>query len=651
MALKTKLAELIVDINAKLSPLKGQLAKANGMMKRGLASMVRMARRAGKWIAVGLVAALAWATRAAMVQESAELDLAAALRQTGDATKDNIKSFKKFASEIQKVTTHGDEFVLSIMAQLKNLGVHTDRLKEATKMVIGLSAATGRDTSTMITATAAVEAGSTELLQRYIPALRTTKDGTKKMNLVLALAADGFEIAKERAETTAGVLKQLWNVIGDIAETIISPFLPRLKRVANAIKEWALANKELIAAKFGLWLDATGKAVVILAKGVEQLLKHWKILVIWVGLAAFGKLSGGVFKVATGIRLMANAAKAFAAMSYANTIAAFIKMGRTTRELTSATIAATRATKVYAAASTAAAGAVAVAWAAVVAAIAVATYLIGGAAIKAGKEIRKAFAAEKRLGKWQSMSMKERLAALRKERDARWEKMKVDGTIAAWAKKAEDKRKKADREKKEKDRAAAVIAKDTLEAQLAFLEKIGGKYRDIAKLKRDLLEIEAKETAAATGGDPLEIRRGLTRKAIALQRSADRAAHEERRAEYREKLETLKNLFEGEKRFAKDLAVIKKKLRHEEALDVQKAAPWLDVKTIAAMLAAKETPVEIAKAGLTGIASAWGQIATGAQRTQEEQLRALEGIRESVERQQEIAEAGRGLSGTATPRY
>ena len=83
MALKTKLAQLVVEITAKLSPLKSALAKARGMMKRGFASMVKMAQRAGKWIGVGLAAALAWATRAAMKQEEAELDLAAALRVRG----------------------------------------------------------------------------------------------------------------------------------------------------------------------------------------------------------------------------------------------------------------------------------------------------------------------------------------------------------------------------------------------------------------------------------------------------------------------------------------------------------------------------------------------------------------------------------------
>ena len=227
------------------------------------------------------------------------------------------------------------------------------------------------------------------------------------------------------------------------------------------------------------------------------------------------------------------------------------------------------------------------------------------------------------------------MATAKAKREARKEQIKLDKEALAG----------------QKELAKTEDDKSRLAATLSFLEKVGGKYRDIAQLKRDLLELEAKETAEATDGDPLEIRRGLTRKAMALQRQADREAHEQRRAEYREKLETLKTLYTGEAKYAKDLATIKKRLRHEEALDIQKAAPWLDVKAITAMLAAKEAPVEIAKAGLVGIESAWGQIATGAQRTQEEQLRALEGIRQSVERQEEIAEQGGGMQGMNTPQH
>ena len=661
MALKQKLAELIVDINAKLSPLKGQLAKANAMMKRGLASMVRMSRRAGKWIAVGLVAALAWATRAAMVQEDAEINLAAALRQTGDATKENIKRFKDFASAIQDITTYGDEFTIALMAQLKNLGVHTDRLESATKMVLGLAAATGRSTETMIMAVAAYEEGDAELLRRYIPALRGTTDATEKLALVSALSAKGFKVLQERARGTRSALIQMWNVIGDIAEKIGAALLPRIKAVAGSVKDWAASNQELIATRFGEWIDTISGTLKSLAPIFTAVGKRPKLFLatIYALIAApfvpllllIGKGFVGLVKAAWAANI---AFKIWGKRAYIAFWAAGAGAGKATRLqslYTRAVWASSDAIRIlrfrvlqlkaaYLAATVAGKAMMLVGFGLWVTAIAIAATLL----FKIGKQlliIKKAF---KELGKKDTID--QRIAAYKKEHGA--------AIKAAKARHAAT-RKRIQLDKDElngrRELAKQEVDKSRLEAQLAFLEKVGGKYRDIAKLKRDLLKIEAEETAEATGGDPLEIRRGLHRKAIALQRAADREASEERRAEYREKLETLKNLFEGEARFAKDLSVIKRKLRHEEALDVQKAAPWLDIQAIKAMLKAKESPVEIARAGLQGIESAWGQIATGTQRTQEEQLRALQGIRQSVERQEELAEAGRGMSTTATPRY
>ncbi len=728
MALREKLAELVVDVTARLSPLKGHLAKANAMMKRGLGNMVRMARRAGKWIGVGLVAALAWATRAAMIQEEAELDLAAALRQTGDATEENIKRLKEFASGLQKITTYGDEFTLALVSQLKNLGVHTDRLEEATKMVLGLSAATGRDTKTMIMAVAAYEEGDAELLRRYIPALRGATNATEKLNLVSALSARGFKVLKERADSTRSVLTRLWNIIGDTAEKIAAPLLPKIKEVAVALGRWLIKNEKLMATGFGKWVKATTTILALLVVPLKWLTNHARfatialialvavpVLPMIVGLIkAVGFLAKGFVRVGKGVYnlirlLMVMSGLAVIDLSAAaefrkvftretgqafNAVRAFQwqlwKLSRTLRDLpgTLAKVGRTIITHLrhplqsvlilltrlrIAALKTslvAVTGISKVGVAIKALFVALRGMTIAGLAMAAGFTVvfagivagiifivvqlnrwRKAlwtiFKHRDQLGKQRTFEERAALAAAtreqrelkRKERLLKLEKKRAEATAARALEEAEA------------AKASEIADKDALEAHLAFLEKVGGYSGKVAELKEKLRAVEAQEIAEAADLEVGAVRRELDATAAALQKAETAEKRKERQAEYTEKLQMLKELFTGEARFANELAAIKKKLRHQEALDVQKAAPWLDLETIKSMLAAKQAPVEIARAGLTGLQAAWGGIATGTQRTQEEQLRALERIAVSVERQEEIAASAGGMQTMSTPRY
>ncbi len=607
MALKQKLAELIVDITARLDPLKGHLTKAKAVLKRGLASMVKMARRAGKWIGVGLVAALAWATRAAMQQEEAEMDLAVALRLTGDATKENIARFKKFASEMQKVTKHGDEFTLGLMAQLKFLGVRTDRLKEATRMVIGLSAATGRDTSTMVMATAAVMEGSTELLQRYIPALRTTTDATEKMRLVMAFAADGFLIAKDRAKTTRGALVQMWNMIGDIAEKITAPLLPKLRKVATAIKNWAIENEKLITAKFGEWLDTTGKAVVILAKGVSTVAKHWKAFLAVIGVGVIAKL----------VTVVASVTHALSALALVSVM--------TVKAL--AVAAAVLIAKLVA--------------------IAAGIIFIVVQLARWTAALKKLFKAQRELNKKDTID--ERVAAYKKEHGAAIKAAKARHAATRAQAKADK-----DELKVRKELSKVSVSADQLRAQRDYYEKVGGYARKLADIKRKLLAIEARETAKEAALDEYQVRRELTDKVRALQLEAAEAQHQERLDEYKERLGMLRDLFANAKGFESELADVKKKLRYEEALDIARKT-GISLSAAQAILAAKDaaaaSPAEAAKVGLASFQSTWGQIATSAKRVDEQQLAVQKKIQEELQAIKEQGQKANGIQSMTVPRF
>lgn len=247
------LGEAKVNIRANLDPLKKGLKRAKDAVVSAVKGMVRTI----KWGMVAIAGFLALTTKAAMKQEDAVFLLAAALQAAGDEAEKTMVQFRAFAAGIQKVTKYGDEDVLMLMQLMKSLGVASGSLEAATKKAIGLAAATGRDVQSMAMYIALAEQGEFTMLRRYIPALRSTTDATKQLQIITEFSARGFKIAEAQAKTTSGGLKQLWNVIGDIAELIGAPFLPLIKQASKALKEWLIENQD----EFSRWGEVAAGAV------------------------------------------------------------------------------------------------------------------------------------------------------------------------------------------------------------------------------------------------------------------------------------------------------------------------------------------------------------------------------------------------------
>lgn len=724
MALKQKLAELVVDITAKLDPLKSSLAKARGMMKRGLDKMVRIARRAAVAIGVAFAAGIVWAVKLAMAAQESEALFSVAMGDMADSTR---KWSDQFAKSLRLNAFEVRKFVGTLNMMLKSMGLSKTEAAKMSKSMVELaydissahdilpedafakirSGLVGmsrplielgydlRETAVQQYAlnTGMIKSGqqltqTQKVLARYRLLLKVTRIAQGDLKRTLGSATNAFRALGARIKMTAI----------DIGIKL----LPKITAVVEGVITWAEKNQELITSGFGKWIDAISTALKGLAPLFGKLAKYPKLLtaglysLILLPFLPWLKLAGnGIKWLIKGVK---NTVHAFGiwriAMRHGAGTAGV--MSKTHRVLFWTLSKLVDALKLLWMGMKAilVAGKVAFAMGFLVGtAIALAAtniYLLIKAMGLLRKERKNAralteddIAAHKKESSGRMAAAKALHAAAKEElkdikalTKAREELRKVmkrsrDGDakskeVATATKTLTDATLKAvkavakERQDAAKTRAKEAVAaaekeketdKELLEAQLAYLEKIGGEYRRIADLKHKLLAIEAKEIAEKTGADPLEVRRALAAKARSLQVEAADAAHDERITEYREKLQILKDLFTGEAKYAKDLAIIKQKLRHEEALDVKKVAPWLDLESIKAMLKAKEAPAEVARAGLSGFQASWAQVATGTKRTQEEQLRALEGIRQSVERQEEIAESGQGMQSMSTPRF
>lgn len=228
--------------------------------RRVIASMERMGQRldkvatAARRILIVGGAALGAFVALAAKQEKAERSVEAALRATGKEVTANARMLKTQASEIQRITRFGDEFVLQLQAMALNLGASADNATEWVKAAIGMAAALGEKLNpTLIRYIALAQQGDFTMLRRYIPALRETTDATKQLAIFTDFVNKGFEQEIELAKTASGRFQQLRNVLGDLGETIGSIFTPaladasvQLAESAQAITEWIERNRDAI---------------------------------------------------------------------------------------------------------------------------------------------------------------------------------------------------------------------------------------------------------------------------------------------------------------------------------------------------------------------------------------------------------------------
>lgn len=187
-------------------------ARDNASKKIKKVSNVAKAAMVAAAVAIGVATvAVKQSVEAFKKQEQAVAKLQAAVGG-------NTADLERFASQMQKITTVGDEVTLKTLQLASSMGVARDRLTEVGKNSIALSKSLDVSSQTAVKFAAAIESGNTTLLTRYIPALKDAKTQAEKNAIVQDTLAKGMRIAKKSAETFTGRLMQLKNIQGDLKE-------------------------------------------------------------------------------------------------------------------------------------------------------------------------------------------------------------------------------------------------------------------------------------------------------------------------------------------------------------------------------------------------------------------------------------------------
>lgn len=189
----------------KISTGLGNLAKTLGPVLAGLA-----AGFAGKEV-----------LNAAKRQEDAINAVESSLKRIGEFTPEASAGLQAFASELQKVTTIGDEAALEQIAFAQSLGATTEQSKQIVAAAADLSAALNIDLNAATRNITKTLGGLKGELGEVIPELKNvTAEQLKAGAAIDILAAKFAGAANDRVNTFSGALAQNKNAFGDLLEQI-----------------------------------------------------------------------------------------------------------------------------------------------------------------------------------------------------------------------------------------------------------------------------------------------------------------------------------------------------------------------------------------------------------------------------------------------
>lgn len=247
----------------------------------------------------GLAAAGLDAAKAAMEDEQAQAILADTLRKMTGATDDVIASTEDWISEQGRLLGVADDDLRPALAKLTRQTMDVAEAQKATKLAMDISAATGKDLSTVTTALEKAYGGNLNALAKLDPSLRGIGDTGTTTAEAMQILNDVFGGQAEVAANTAqGGMKRLTLAMSETKESIGAALLPVIEKLLPFLQrmaEWAQKNPQaftIIAAAIG------AIAAAIMAVNIAMSLNPFSLIAagiaaVVVGLAvAYNKFEG-----------------------------------------------------------------------------------------------------------------------------------------------------------------------------------------------------------------------------------------------------------------------------------------------------------------------------------------------------------------------
>ena len=234
----------IEKAKAEFKQLEGATAKAGYVMKKAMLPAVA---------AVGALAAgLGDATKAAIEDQAAQKQLANALKRNTTATDASVAATEDWISAQGRLLGVSDEKLRPALAKLVRQTHDVAEAQKAARLAMDISAATGKDLSTVSDALAKAYGGNLNALAKLSPELKgMIKDGTD-LEGAMSILTDTFGgSASAAAETAAGKFARLKLGLDETKESIGAALIPIIEKALPILlkfSDWAQKNPQAFLA-------------------------------------------------------------------------------------------------------------------------------------------------------------------------------------------------------------------------------------------------------------------------------------------------------------------------------------------------------------------------------------------------------------------
>ena len=263
-----------------------------------------------------LTAGIGLATKAAMADEAAQVELARQLKATTQATDAQVRAAEDFITTLSRQTAMADDQLRPALANLVRATGSLELSQKAMAVTADLATAKNIDMETASVAVAKALAGQTAALVKLDPSLKdlidkssSADDILKALNNTVGGAAEAF------ANTAEGGAKNFSIAMGELQESIGAVFLPLMAKlipVLNNVANYMAENTTVIIVLMGVVGSLAG-AIVAANLAMKTYAGTVKAVEIANTLLAnsFTSLQTSVGVLATGIGIAALTLQAF----------------------------------------------------------------------------------------------------------------------------------------------------------------------------------------------------------------------------------------------------------------------------------------------------------------------------------------------------
>lgn len=255
-------AKGIDEITKKLNKFeKESKSKLSTFAKFGSAiSGVGLALSTVKKAFSSATAAISSTVNATLKQEKAEILLQTAAENNPYLSSKNVKALKEYASQLQSISTVGDEELLPFMAQLAAAGRTQTEIQNIMSAALDVSASGAMSLDSAVKNLNKTYSGLSGELGETVPQIKQLTEEQLKSGEAVKIVAEQYKGMSKETADSVGFMEKFKNSAGDLLERVGEIFVPAARIIVGAFSKIieAANNAYDVLTQKNNFADATG---------------------------------------------------------------------------------------------------------------------------------------------------------------------------------------------------------------------------------------------------------------------------------------------------------------------------------------------------------------------------------------------------------